>query len=133
MAGMALPRHRHAASAGALLVALAAAISPSGARADQPPLASARAGSGEPTLVLIHGLGADRIVWRSVAQILEKRHRVVLVDLPGYGQTPLSGTPSVSAAAAALDRTLKESKIGRSVLVGHSYGALVALDRKSVV
>jgi pimeloyl-[acyl-carrier protein] methyl ester esterase len=70
----------------------------------------------------------DHAVWRRVAPELERRYRVVQVDLPGCGSTPLDGTPSVAEAAAALDRTLKEARISRPVLVGHSYGGLVSLQ-----
>jgi pimeloyl-ACP methyl ester carboxylesterase len=121
--------HRRARVAAAALIAVAVAFLPStDARTEAPPLASAQQGKGEPTLVLIHGLGVDRKVWDRVAPLLAREHRLLLVDLPGYGQTPLEGEPSVAASAAALDRTLKQLKINRPILVGHSYGALVALQ-----
>jgi pimeloyl-ACP methyl ester carboxylesterase len=112
----------------ALLVTLVLATARASAADGAPPLATTRAGQGEPALVLIHGLGADHSVWSRLAPKLESRHQVVLVDLPGCGLTPMSGTPSVAAAAAALDRALKDGKISHPILVGHSYGGLVALE-----
>jgi pimeloyl-ACP methyl ester carboxylesterase len=78
--------------------------------------------------VLIHGLGQDGKLWDRVAPALAARHRVVIVDLPGHGGSPPLSSPSVPAVAEALDRTLKEQNVKRALLVGHSYGGLIALE-----
>lgn len=85
-------------------------------------------GSGQPTIVLIHGAGADRSVWDFVAPVLAKSHRVVRVELPGHGASPAIKQVSVKEVARAVDRALDRERVERAVLVGHSYGAWVALE-----
>ncbi|HET9253472.1 MAG TPA: alpha/beta hydrolase [Candidatus Eisenbacteria bacterium] len=97
------------------------------ARSDHPGLAFAKRGSGEPTLVLIHGLGMDRSAWDRVAPALEARHKVITVELPGHGASPPLTNVSVRTVAEELDRTLRREKVKNPVLVGQSYGGLVAL------
>jgi pimeloyl-ACP methyl ester carboxylesterase len=104
------------------LAASAGGTSPSGG------LAAVEAGTGSPAIVLIHSIGGDRGDWSRVAPLLVARHRVVLVDLPGHGASALTGKPTVRGAAAALSRTLADRHVERAILVGHSYGALVALQ-----
>ena len=50
-------------------------------------LRTVRAGSGETTLVLLHGYGESLTTWRSVFDRLAERHRVVALDLPGFGSS----------------------------------------------
>jgi pimeloyl-ACP methyl ester carboxylesterase len=113
----------------AILLALApVCLAPSAARSDHPGLAHVKRGTGEPTLVLIHGLGGDRGLWDRLSPLLEKRHKLVAVELPGHGASAPLPMVTVRAVAEELDRTLRREKIQRAVLVGHSYGGLVALE-----
>ena len=98
------------------------------ARSDHAGLALSKRGSGEPTLVLIHGLGMDRSAWDRVTPALESRHKVITVELPGHGASAPLAKVSVRAVAEELDRTLRREKVKNPVLVGHSYGGLVALE-----
>lgn len=69
-----------------------------------------RLGSGPP-LVLIHGLGADRHVWRPVIDRLAAERDVIAVDMPGFGDTPAlnhGSTPSPPALALAVAEGLDE-------------------------
>ncbi|MGI9609095.1 MAG: alpha/beta fold hydrolase, partial [Acidimicrobiia bacterium] len=47
-------------------------------------------GDGSP-MVLVHGLGGSHLNWLHVAHRLAERHRVVAVDLAGFGLTPPAG------------------------------------------
>jgi pimeloyl-ACP methyl ester carboxylesterase len=108
-----------------LLIGAAAAAGDTGAGR----LAAEELGRGSPAIVLIHSIGGDRSDWARVAPILASRHRVILVDLPGHGQSPPpTAEPTVEGAAAAVSRTLAERRVEHAILVGHSYGALVALQ-----
>jgi pimeloyl-ACP methyl ester carboxylesterase len=80
-----------------------------------------------PTLVLIHGLGGRRMSWMPTARKLVGSHRVVMVDLPGHGQTPLPEPFSLDAAAAAVGRLLAAQKGESTVVVGYGTGGLVGL------
>lgn len=111
---------------GILLLFLSALVPAVGGGGDAP-LASDVRGKGEPTVVLIHGLGQDWWIWDRVAAGLATKHRVLRVDLPGHGQSPATKKIGIDAAAEALERTLQQRKVKNAVLVGHSYGGLVAL------
>src|SRR5437868_13604874 len=52
-------------------------------------------GSGEP-LLLIHGFGADKNNFTRVARYLTPRYRVLIPDLPGYGDSSKPETASYS-------------------------------------
>lgn len=110
----------------ALLLAAAAAVL-LGAAPRARPLAATDAGQGEPCFVLVPGLGVDRTVWDVVAKRLEAGHRVLAVDLPGHGQSVAIDSVRVERIAEALDATLEARGIKKAILVGHSYGGLVAL------
>src|SRR5262249_4217583 len=82
-------------------------------------------GSGPP-LVMLHGLiiGSMTTWYFSAAPRLARTHRVTLYDLRGHGRSarPPSGY-DLATMADDLDALLD----GPATLVGHSWGALVAL------
>lgn len=82
-----------------------------------------------PTLVWLHGAGMNHSVWTLQARA-KPFHRLnsLAPDLPGHGGS--GGVPASSIAAAAdwLLRLLDALAIERASLVGHSMGALVALE-----
>lgn len=45
-------------------------------------------GQGTP-LVMLHGWGWDSGIWQPILQLLENNHQLYLVDLPGFGKSPL--------------------------------------------
>jgi pimeloyl-ACP methyl ester carboxylesterase len=85
-------------------------------------------GSG-PDVVLLHGLGGNLASWYlGAAPLLATDHRVTAYDLRGHGlstQTP--GGYSTSELGADLVALLDSLGIGHAALVGHSYGAAIAL------
>lgn len=93
-----------------------------------PPPSSAVVGSmgRGPTVVLVHGLGSDANDWLPTARDLARDHRVVLIELPGHGLTPMSTPFALEQATLALDRAIAEQSREPVVLVGHSVGGLVA-------
>ena len=110
------------------LLATAALLTLAGVAVAADRMAFESRGSGSPTIVLIHSIGGDRSDWNSVAPALSKRHRLLLVDLPGHGRSAPPDTVTVAAAARSLEQVLARNKVTRALLVGHSYGALVALE-----
>ncbi|HET9326999.1 MAG TPA: alpha/beta hydrolase [Candidatus Eisenbacteria bacterium] len=79
-----------------------------------------------PTVVMVHGLGSQMQHWLPTARILARHHRVVLVELPGHGLSPMPAPFSLEQAAATLDEAIRDATDGPVVLVGHSVGGLVA-------
>src|SRR5258706_14444441 len=76
------------------------------------------------TVVLLHGLGSGRMVWMPTAKKLLAAHRVVMVDLPGHGDSPLPDPFSIDACAAALDPGLAKQPPASPVLGGHGFAGL---------
>jgi pimeloyl-ACP methyl ester carboxylesterase len=82
-----------------------------------------------PPLLLIHGFGASTFTWRFVAPELAKSHRVIAVDLKGFGQSdkPFDGRYSVYDQAELLAQLIEDKDLRDLTLVGHSFGGGVAL------
>lgn len=84
---------------------------------------------GAPPIVLIHGAGMDRMVWRRQMTAPATGGRVMLaVDLPGHGRSAGPALPTITAMADWLAAFLETAGLAPAMLVGHSMGALVALD-----
>lgn len=85
-------------------------------------------GTGE-TLVLIHGLGANHAFWfMGIARRLAHRYRVITYDLRGHGRSSMPGRGyNLNKMADDLDAILTHLEAPQAHLVGHSFGARVAL------
>ncbi|HUA71755.1 MAG TPA: alpha/beta fold hydrolase [Solirubrobacteraceae bacterium] len=84
-------------------------------------------GHGRP-LVLLHGVGASRAVWRHVTPALAEDHRVIAPDLPGFGESsPAADGFDLDTAAAALADRLAARAGERFDLLGNSLGGAVAV------
>jgi pimeloyl-ACP methyl ester carboxylesterase len=83
-------------------------------------------GKGSEALVLVHGWGSNLDFWRAQVPELAKRARVIALDLPGHGKSDKPETTySMDYFAAAIDAVMKDAKVERAVLVGHSMGTPV--------
>ena len=84
-------------------------------------------GSGEPLLVLLHGLGATGDVWRGWWPLLARRWpgRWIAPDLPGHGGSPPLAAYTFDDLAAAVAGVVQPS--ARIVVLGHSLGGVVGL------
>jgi pimeloyl-ACP methyl ester carboxylesterase len=90
--------------------------------------AQALEGSQRSVVVFLHGAWRRAEVFEPWADLLADVADVVLVDLPGHGQSdPIAGA-SVAAMADCVHEALRAALPGRQVLlVGESLGALIAL------
>jgi pimeloyl-ACP methyl ester carboxylesterase len=88
-------------------------------------LAHDRTGSGPP-LLLLHGLGSCKEMWRPVVPTLEREHDVIAVDLPGFGASA-PGPTTVAALADAVAAFADELGLERPHVAGNSMGGGLAL------
>ena len=81
------------------------------------------------TIVFVHGAGLDHSSFG-----LQSRYfgyhgwNVLAVDLPGHGRSEGPPLASVAAMAAWIFALMNSLNIGKASIVGHSMGALIALD-----
>jgi pimeloyl-ACP methyl ester carboxylesterase len=84
---------------------------------------------GAATLVLHHGLASSQHIWDLMLPTLARRYRVVTFDARGHGRSgkPASGYGFDTTVADAL-AVIRGTKARRPILIGHSWGAMVALE-----
>lgn len=82
----------------------------------------------KPTIVLIHGFLSDSYYWRKIRRQLSSTHRVITIDLLGFGRSPKPRRAdySLDQHAKMAVETLQPLLDKPAVLVGHSMGALVS-------
>ncbi|MGC2191702.1 MAG: alpha/beta hydrolase [Candidatus Dormiibacterota bacterium] len=82
----------------------------------------------DPPVVLLHGWGASAAGFTGLLQLARTPRRLVAIDLPGFGESPLGVPDWTRGSYAALVRDLiRERGWGPVALLGHSYGGGVAL------
>ena len=82
----------------------------------------------EPTLLLLHGLGATPGVWHELRRELDWPGPVVAPDLLGHGAGPWSGDYTVGALAAGISATCRN---GQPTIGMVSLGCPKALEPSS--
>jgi len=84
-------------------------------------------GKGDEALVLIHGWTQNADAWRDNVADLSARNRVIVMELPGHGQSDKPQlTYSMDYFARAVEAVMRDAKVKRAVLVGHSMGTPIA-------
>jgi pimeloyl-ACP methyl ester carboxylesterase len=82
-------------------------------------------GTGNHALLFVHGWNCDLTLWSRQVNAFPQM-RVIAVDLPGHGE---SGKPQIKydmeLHARALEAVMRDGRIERAVLVGHSNGTPV--------
>ncbi|CAG9173164.1 Haloalkane dehalogenase [Cupriavidus pinatubonensis] len=91
----------------------------------------AEMGDGPPVL-LLHGNGVrlEDFIACGLFDALARRHRVIAIDRPGFGHSerPRGRLWTPLAQAALFRRLLERIGVERPVIVGHSWGTLVAVE-----
>ena len=86
-----------------------------------------RYGQGE-KILFIHGSGWNTHMWYSQRDYLKSSMEVMLVDLPGHGESPGDGCDSVEEYRDAVYEMIRELDIERCYIAGHSLGGAIALS-----
>ncbi|MFV2055633.1 MAG: alpha/beta fold hydrolase [Thiohalomonadales bacterium] len=80
------------------------------------------------TLVFIHGFGSDKDNWVELAALFTAQYRVILLDLPGHGDSvqDLSLSYTIQKQADYLNEFLSTLDVDNMHIVGNSMGGAVA-------
>ena len=85
-------------------------------------------GSGPP-LVFVHGLAGSWPNWLEQLPVLAAKHRVVTLDLPGFGHSPMPAEQiSISGYARLLDQLFDTLGIDAAAVVGNSMGGFIGAE-----
>ena len=86
-------------------------------------------GSGEPTLVFVHGWCCNRSFWRKQVPYFAEKYRVVTLDLAGHGASGNGRTVySLAAFGADVAAVVKALGARNVILIGHSMGGPVSIE-----
>ncbi|PTN34438.1 alpha/beta hydrolase [Desulfonatronum sp. SC1] len=96
--------------------------------ADGVPISYEVHGTGEPTLVFVHGWSCDGRYWRMQVPHFSKNHRVVVIDLAGHGHSGLGREDyAMDAFGEDVQAVVEEVGAEQVILVGHSMGGPVSV------
>lgn len=84
-------------------------------------------GALKPPLVLLHGIGGDRLSWTPDIRCLPEC-RAFTLDLPGHGRTEGPGRQSIEEYAHSIIGFIDSSGFSRAAFVGYSMGGAIALS-----
>jgi pimeloyl-ACP methyl ester carboxylesterase len=87
-----------------------------------------RSPAGQP-LVFVHGLSGSWPNWLEQLAVFAEDHRVIALDLPGFGHSPMPReTISMAGYAHMLDRLLDQLEIDAAAIVGNSMGGFIGAE-----
>jgi len=86
-------------------------------------------GQGNKTLIFIHGWGCDFNTWKYQFDYFKDQYRLVLIDLPGYGQSDKAERDyTIDFFAQSVLLIINDLEINNPVLIAHSMGLPVAIE-----
>jgi len=95
---------------------------------DGQPINVVELGEGPP-LVFVHGLIERWTQWVEQLSVFASSHRVIAMDLPGFGDSPMPAEKiSISGYARTIERLLEVLEIGAAAFVGHSMGGFTSVE-----
>ncbi len=82
-----------------------------------------------PAVLFVHGLSGSWPNWLEQLPVFARTHRVIALDLPGFGNSPMPvGDISISGYARTLDALLDALDVNAATVVGNSMGGFVAAE-----
>jgi pimeloyl-ACP methyl ester carboxylesterase len=82
-----------------------------------------------PAIVFVHGLSGSWPNWLEQLPVFAEDHRVIAMDLPGFGHSPMPEERiTISAYARMLDELLETLGVSAATLVGNSMGGFVSTE-----
>ncbi len=82
-----------------------------------------------PAIVFVHGLSGSWPNWLEQLPVFARDHRVIAMDLPGFGHSPMPNENiTISAYARTLDGLLETLGVSAATVVGNSMGGFVSTE-----
>ncbi len=80
------------------------------------------------TLVLLHGACESSAFWKAQIEELQRKHQLILLDLPGHGQSArIGGEVSIPTYSMILSEVIQGLDLDSPYVVGHSMGGAIAM------
>jgi pimeloyl-ACP methyl ester carboxylesterase len=77
--------------------------------------------------LILHGWGHSSSLWTSLASLLNSSYRYLIIDLPGFGNSPLlPNDPDIPQYSQIVSEFINKLKINKPVIIGHSFGGQIA-------
>lgn len=84
-------------------------------------------GSG-PAVVMLHNGGTSSSIWRHQVDALSNRHRVIALDLPGFGRSPRPTTPArLSQMVELVAALMRALEVAPALLIGNCMGTNISV------
>lgn len=80
------------------------------------------------TIIMFHGFTGTKNTWNPLANQLKKKDHLLLIDLPGHGQTIGNEAITMDLFAADIAHFMEEKKLGKAIFLGYSLGGRTALS-----
>jgi pimeloyl-ACP methyl ester carboxylesterase len=97
--------------------------------------------TGEKCLLFLHGWGSNKEVWGQVSKLISQsvnqQYTIYALDLPGFGQSPLSLKQQLQAGLSVGDYAeivkgfIEKLALKNIIIVGHSFGGRVGIKLAS--
>lgn len=89
---------------------------------------------GDPTLVFVHCWCCNRKFWKNQFPVFAKKYRVIALDLAGHGDSGKDRKKyTIDAYAQDVATVIKELKLKKVILIGHSMGGPVSIVTASLL
>jgi len=86
-------------------------------------------GEGEKTLIFVHGWGCDLNTWKYQFDHFQNEHRLVFIDLPGYGKSDKTERQyTLDLFAKSVLAVVNDLDTKKPVLIAHSMGLPVCIE-----
>jgi pimeloyl-ACP methyl ester carboxylesterase len=80
-----------------------------------------------PPVIFLHGWPQSWMEWRQVMTLAADEFRVIAIDLPGVGESPIATADgSKQALAAVVHGLIQQRELADATLVGHDIGGMIA-------
>lgn len=86
-------------------------------------------GSSKKTILILHGWGRSSADWQVVANQLAKNQKIILLDLPGFGNSTIVPNQiwGIFEYVYLVEKFIQKLKLKNIILMGHSFGGEIAL------